>query len=164
MLFRSGSAIPNASSITIGLNDGADRGTVGFMARGVERNAVNSTYDIVQDIFVQGNSGGLRLGVRRAHHNDVVNFTGDINLSNMFSARDLQLYYERDLSQRDANGGDTFDQHAYVNLSGDITGGSRRLRTVLEQVGGRLARGHRASYRDVRRRHPGLVLHQQSDR
>jgi len=129
------STIPNASSITIGLNDATDRGTVGFYVR-PERNGVGTTWDITQNITVQGNSSGLRIGVQRAQHNDVVNFTGAINLTNMNASRDLQLYFERDIGNRDAAGGDAFREETYVNLSGDISGGSRRLRTVIEQNGG----------------------------
>jgi len=131
-----GSVIPNASSITIGLNDTTNRGAVGFMVRGVERNAAATTWDVTQDIFVQGNSTDTRLGVRRAQNNDVVNFTGNISLSNLNSGRDLFLYYERDITQRDANGGDGFRQEAFVNLTGDISGGNKRIRTLIEQVGG----------------------------
>jgi len=132
---NSESAIPNASSITIGLNDATDRGTVGFYVR-PERNGVGTPWDVTQNIVVQGNSAGLRLGVQRAQHNDVVNFTGDISLTNMNASRDFQLYFERDIGNRDAAGGDAFREETFVNLTGDISGGSRRIRTVIEQNGG----------------------------
>ncbi|MBE7504623.1 MAG: autotransporter-associated beta strand repeat-containing protein, partial [Verrucomicrobiales bacterium] len=134
------SAIPNASSITIGLNDSTDRGTLGFLVRN-ERNGVGTTWDINPDIIVQGNSGTTRLGTRRSQHNDVVNFNGDIDMSNFNANRDLQIYFERDISNRDASGGDEWREESFVNFTGDISGGNRRLRTVIDQVGGPYANG-----------------------
>ncbi len=126
-------SLPNAAGITIGLNDSTDRGTVGFIVR-PERDVVGTLWEITQDIVVQGNSGGTRIGVRRPDHNDQVTFSGDIDLSNFNGNRELQLYVETNVEDRDANGGEEFRRDSFVNFTGDITGGSKRLRTVLEQT------------------------------
>ncbi len=130
-----GTSIPNADQIIIGLNDATNRGSLGFVVR-PERNDHGTIWDVAQDIIVQGDSSDTRIGVRRADHNDEVNFLGDIDLTNFDpdggAIRELRIWVERALDNRDATGGDEFREDYYVNFSGDITGGDKRIRTYVE--------------------------------
>ncbi len=133
--------LPNLGSITLGLNDTTDRGGVVFYAW-VSRDGMASEWDINQDITVQGTSSDTRLGVHRFNHNDVVNYNGDIDLSNFTtngSGLEFRLAVEDELSERTIGGADAGREDVYMNLNGDITGGNKRIRTYVGQsyyVGG----------------------------
>jgi len=128
--------LPNAGSITIGLNDTVDRGGVIFYAW-TTRDGMGSTWDIDQNITVQGRSGDTRLGVHRYNHNDVVNYNGSIDLSNFAtngSTLEFRLNVEDDLSEYTVGGADEGREELYMNLNGDITGGDKRIRTIVQQT------------------------------
>ncbi len=130
--------VQNAGTVTIGMNDTTDRGEVAFQVRS-ERGDVSDVIDVPQPIVVQGNSSGTRLGIFRPDHNDVVNFTGSIDLTNFDTGanlRELQLWTQEDArSYRKAVGADEWREEYYVNYLGDISGGNKRLRTVIQQDG-----------------------------
>ena len=62
-------------------------------------------YTFDQNIIVQGRSSDTRLGVFRYNHNDIVNFNGDIDLSNYttngWPGNELRLYVEDELRRPD---------------------------------------------------------------
>ncbi|MCC6156299.1 MAG: autotransporter-associated beta strand repeat-containing protein, partial [Candidatus Hydrogenedentes bacterium] len=128
--------LPNAGSITIGLNDTVDRGGVVFYSW-LTRDGTANEWNVDQDITVQGRSGDTRLGVHRYNHNDVVNYNGDIDLTNFgtngWTVSEFRLTAEDDLGERSVNGADAMREDLYMNLTGDITGGDKRIRTMLGQ-------------------------------
>ncbi|HPA20730.1 MAG TPA: autotransporter-associated beta strand repeat-containing protein [Verrucomicrobiae bacterium] len=129
---------PNAGSFTIGLNDTTNRGTV-MLTAWMERDGVGSVWDVDQNITVQGYSADTRLEIYGGHHNDVANFNGNINLSNFgsngWTGSEFRFSMEDQLDIPQANGAAAYE-HEFMNLNGDITGGDKRVRTVVMQTGG----------------------------
>ena len=127
--------LPNMRDITLGLNDTTNRGGVVFYAW-TDRDGYQGEWDINQDIIVQGRSDDTRLGVHRYDHNDIVNYNGDIDLSNFAfdgSTLEFRLTVEDDLGSRRVGGADEYREEMYMNLTGDITGGNKRIRTLVGQ-------------------------------
>jgi autotransporter-associated beta strand protein len=131
-------SLPNAGTVYLGMADTTDRGEVSFAIRS-ERDEMASVIHVPQSFVVRGNSSGTRIGFMRQNHNDVANFTGDIDLSGFdtgTSFRELQLYMNDEaVSQRKAADAAEVVEEAFLNFSGDISGGDRRIRTYLN-VGG----------------------------
>jgi len=128
--------LPNAGSIAIGLNDTTNRGAVIFSAW-TDRDGMGSTWDIDQNIAVQGYTGDTRLEIYAANHNDVVNFNGSIDLSNFgsngWTGSEFRLTIEDQAESRTIGGADDFREEEYMNLNGDITGGDKRIRTYVRE-------------------------------
>jgi autotransporter-associated beta strand protein len=129
---------PNASGITIGHNANTNHGLVAFRIR-PEQDGIAKETIVPQNITVVGESDATRLGIFRADHNDSIRFTGNIDLSgfnNSGNNRNFQLWRGDDgTGQRTAEGGDTFEERAFVWIEGDISGGDKRIRTVIEPGG-----------------------------
>jgi|GEM_PF-1461876 len=128
--------IPNAGSFTIGLNDTTNRGTV-MLTAWTERDGMGSTWNIDQNITVQGYTGDTRLEIYGANHNDVVNFNGNIDLSNFgsngWAGSEFRFTIEDQVESLTIPGADEYREEEYMNLNGDITGGNKRIRTYVRQ-------------------------------
>ncbi|MCC6356323.1 MAG: autotransporter-associated beta strand repeat-containing protein, partial [Verrucomicrobiae bacterium] len=128
--------LPNAGSIVIGLNDTTNRSTVAFKPW-LDRNGYAGEWNIDQDITVQGYSLDTQLGSYDYNHNDVLNYNGDIDISNFgsngWTASELRLWVEDRVEGRAPNGADESREELYINFNGDISGGDKRIRTVLQQ-------------------------------
>ncbi|HPA21529.1 MAG TPA: autotransporter-associated beta strand repeat-containing protein, partial [Verrucomicrobiae bacterium] len=128
--------LPNAGSVTIGLNDTTNRGSAIFVAW-TDRDGSASEWNIDQNITVQGYTGDTRLEMYAPNHNDVVNFNGNIDLSNFgsngWAGSEFRFTIEDQVESLTIPGADEYREEEYMNLNGDITGGNKRIRTYVRQ-------------------------------
>jgi len=129
--------LPNASEIAIGFPANTNRGLVAFYVRPEARNLAEETV-VGQNIRVVGESTLTRLGVFRPDHNDVIRFTGNIDLTQFDTygnTRSFVLYRgeENTSVQTRYENGDTLDERTFMYLEGSITGANKRLRVQIEQ-------------------------------
>ncbi|MCX7817625.1 MAG: PEP-CTERM sorting domain-containing protein [Kiritimatiellae bacterium] len=129
--------LPNASEYVLGFPANTNRGTVAFYVR-TDADGFAGEAVVKQNIRVVGESDDTRLGVFRPDYNDVVRFTGRLDLTgfdNFGNLRELRLHrLEENISGgRASDGGDTFEERNYAWLEGPITGINKRIRVSIEQ-------------------------------
>lgn len=130
-------ALPNAGTIILGTNGTSNPGAVVFTVR-PDRDDLPGVWEINSDIVALGNSSDMRLRFRRPEHNDVAIFNGGIDLSGYDTASDLREFRFEIMDTvdgRDAVGATEYREDAFMVLAGDITGGNKRIRTMVSQEG-----------------------------